>query len=114
MKVTSTITYQAFTERNSNCHHLLIDEDEFGLHLNSANNQSGMRGFGKALVRGEWFGDNEILFISTNIKCIHCLHHIGSLVEVALLTSVSAAAVGDSLLWPCSAIGRWLQLDFSW
>jgi hypothetical protein len=67
MKVTSTVAYQAFTELNLNCHHLywtwpwplgirgtprrlLIDGDEFGLHLNSANNQSGLWGFGKALV----------------------------------------------------------------
>jgi hypothetical protein len=28
----------------------LIDGDEFGLHLNSANNQSGLRGFEKVLV----------------------------------------------------------------
>ncbi len=55
MKVTSTIAYQAFTERNLNCRclywtwpwpfgihgtprKLLIDGDEFGLHFNSANN----------------------------------------------------------------------------
>jgi hypothetical protein len=67
MKVMSTIAYQAFTERNLNrCHlywtwpwplgihgtprRLLIDGDEFGLHLNPANNQSGLRTFGKALV----------------------------------------------------------------
>jgi hypothetical protein len=67
MKVTSTIAYQAFTERNLNCHRLywtwpwplgnhgtprrlLIDGDEFGLHINPANNQSGLQGFGKALV----------------------------------------------------------------
>jgi hypothetical protein len=63
----STVAYQAFTERNSKCRHLywtwpwllgihgtpmrlLIDGDEFGLHLNSANNQSGLQGFGKVLV----------------------------------------------------------------
>ena len=39
------------------------------------------------------------------------LDRIGSLVEVALLTSISAAAVGDALLGPCSAIGGRLQLD---
>jgi hypothetical protein len=67
MKVTSTVAYQAFTEHNLNCRclyrtwpwllgihgtprRLLIDRDEFGLHLNSANNQSGLRGFEKALV----------------------------------------------------------------
>jgi hypothetical protein len=67
MKAMSTIVYQAFTEKNFNCHHLywiwpwplgthgtprrlLIDKDEFKLHLNSANNQSGLWAFGKALV----------------------------------------------------------------
>jgi hypothetical protein len=67
MKVTCTVAYQAFTERNLNCCHLywtwpwllgihgtprrlLIVGDKFGLHLNSANNQSGLRGFGKALI----------------------------------------------------------------
>jgi hypothetical protein len=67
MKVTSTIAYQAFTERSLNCRHpywtwpwrlgihgtpwrLLIDKDKFGLHLNPANNQSGLRAFRKALV----------------------------------------------------------------
>jgi hypothetical protein len=62
-----TLAYQVFTELNFNCHclyltwpwplgihgiprRLLIDRDEFGLHLNSANNQSGLQGFGKALV----------------------------------------------------------------
>jgi hypothetical protein len=67
MKVMSTIAYQAFTERNLNHYclywtwpwphgihgtprRLLIDRDEFRLHLNSANNQSGLQAFGKALV----------------------------------------------------------------
>jgi hypothetical protein len=67
MKVMSTVAYQAFTERNLNCHHLywtwpwplgihgtprrlFIEGDEFRLHLISANNQSGLQGFGKVLV----------------------------------------------------------------
>jgi hypothetical protein len=67
MKVTSTIAYQVFTEHNLNCRHLywtwpwplgihgtprrlFIEGGEFGLQLNSVNNQSGLRGFGKALV----------------------------------------------------------------
>ncbi len=67
MKVTPTIAYQAFTVRSLNCRHLywtwpwllgihgtprrlLIDGNEFGMHLNSANKQSGLLGFGKALV----------------------------------------------------------------
>jgi hypothetical protein len=67
MKVMSTIAYQALVERNLNCcclywtwpwslgihgtpKRLLIDGDKFRLHLNSANNQSGLQGFGKVLV----------------------------------------------------------------
>ncbi len=67
MKVTSTVAYQVFTERNLNCHRLywtwpwplgiqgtprrlLIDGDVFRLHLISANNQSDLWGFGKVLV----------------------------------------------------------------
>jgi hypothetical protein len=67
MKVTSTIAYQAFTECNLNHHclywtwpwplgihgtprRLLIDGNEFRLHFNSANNQSGLWAFGKAPV----------------------------------------------------------------
>jgi len=58
MKVTSTVAYQAFTERNLTCRRLfwtmpwligihgiprrlLIDVDEFGLHLNDANRKYG-------------------------------------------------------------------------
>ncbi len=67
MKVMPTITYQVFTEHSLNCHfldwtwpwplgihgtarRLLIDGDEFGLHLISANNQSGLQEYGKVLV----------------------------------------------------------------
>jgi hypothetical protein len=63
MKVTSTVAYQAFTERNLNCPHLywtrpwllgihgtprrfFIDADEFGLHLNSANIKYGSSPWG--------------------------------------------------------------------
>jgi hypothetical protein len=37
------------------------------------------------------------------------LHRIGSLVKVALFTSISAAAVGDLFLWAIS--GRLQQID---
>ena len=63
MKVTSTVAYQAFTERNLTCwrlfwtmpwpngtceipQHLLIDANEFGLHLNDANRKYGSAPWG--------------------------------------------------------------------